>query len=244
MLFRSSQEFRWLDTKWKTKTDFWRGKEPSERLERVQGRKEVGSKGIISYQGIQLHFDNTLYPNESKDDLWFYVGFTLAGPYAYDPVDKDTYTSLKKQMESTERFEDRVRWNLPPRHSGAGKKTNKTSPGLPQENIRAIQSEQTYTPPASRTRRHDIVRSEDVSEWAPDVSDLLYHISSSSVPANSYLPKAKRSSGWGMSAYASPKEVKVNQQKHYSAAGGRTEPERAKWKSVMGTKGKDRKSVV
>ena len=80
----SSQEFRWLETKWKTKTDFWRGKEPSERLERVQGRKEVGSKGIISYQGIQLHFDNTLYPNESKDDLWFYVGFTLAGPYAYD----------------------------------------------------------------------------------------------------------------------------------------------------------------
>ena len=246
----SSQEFRWLETKWKTKTDFWRGKEPSERLERVQGRKEVGSKGIISYQGIQLHFDNTLYPNESKDDLWFYVGFTLAGPYAYDPVDKDTYTNLKKQMECTtsmttsrpltERFDNRDRWSLPPRHSGAGKKTNKTSPGLPQENIRAIQSEQTYTPPASRTRRHDIVRSEDVSEWETGVSDLSYHISSSSVPANSYLPKAKRSSGWGMSAFASPKEV-ANQQKHYSGAGGRTEPERTKWKSVMATKGNEKR---
>lgn len=92
----SSQEFRWLETKWKTKTEFWRGKEPSERLERVQGQKDVGSKGIISYQGIQLHFDNTLYPNESKDDLWFYVGFTVAGPYAYDPVDNDTYAALKQ----------------------------------------------------------------------------------------------------------------------------------------------------
>ena len=29
------------------------GKDSSERLEQVEGRKEVGSKGIISYQGIQ-----------------------------------------------------------------------------------------------------------------------------------------------------------------------------------------------
>ena len=92
----SSQEFRWLETKWKTKTDFWRGKEPSERLERIQGQKDAGRKGIISYHGIQIHFDNTRYPNESKDDLWFYLGFTVAGPYAYDPVDNDTYESLKR----------------------------------------------------------------------------------------------------------------------------------------------------
>lgn len=92
----NSHEFQWLETKWKSKTHFWRGKEPSERLERVQGQKEPGRKGIISYQGIQIHFDNTLYPNESKDDLWFYLGFTVAGPYAYDPVDNDTYALLKK----------------------------------------------------------------------------------------------------------------------------------------------------
>ena len=92
----NSHEFQWLETKWKSKTHFWRGKEPSERLERVQGQKEPGKKGIISYQGIQIHFDNTLYPNESKDDLWFYLGFTVAGPYAYDPVDNDTYALLKK----------------------------------------------------------------------------------------------------------------------------------------------------
>ena len=218
----SNQEFRWLGTNWKTKTDFWRGKEPSEMLERVQGRKEVGSKGIISYQGIQLHFDNTLYPNESKDDLWFYVGFTLAGPYAYDPVDKDTYTSLKKQMESTtpittsrpltERPDHRDRLSLPPRHSGAGKKTNKTSSALPQENLRVIQSERAYSPSGSRTRRHDRARSDHGSEWGTDFSDLLHHISSSSV--SSHLPGARRS---------------------------RTEPERAKWKSVMGTKGNERR---
>ena len=94
----SSQEFRWLETKWKTKTHFWRGKEPSERLQRVQGQKDLGSKGIISYQGIQLHFDNALYPSESKDDLWFYVGFTVAGPYAYDPVDNDTYDRLRRSV--------------------------------------------------------------------------------------------------------------------------------------------------
>ena len=92
----NSHEFQCLETKWKSKTHFWRGKEPSERLERVQGQKEPGKKGIISYQGIQIHFDESLYPNESKDDLWFYLGFTVAGPYAYDPVDNDTYALLKK----------------------------------------------------------------------------------------------------------------------------------------------------
>lgn len=127
----SSQEFRWLETKWKTKTEFWRGKEPSERLERVQGQKEVGSKGIISYKGIQLYFDNTLYPNESKDDLWFYVGFTVAGPYAYDPVDNDTYAALQRQTESgaslpttyssSERSNGSEKWSISSRHLGRSK---------------------------------------------------------------------------------------------------------------------------
>ena len=89
-------EFQWLETKWKSKTHFWRGKEPAKRLERLKGQKEPGRRGIISYQGIQINFDNTRYPNESKDDLWFYLGFTLAGPYAYDPVDEETYASLKE----------------------------------------------------------------------------------------------------------------------------------------------------
>ena len=96
----NSHEFQWVETKWKTKTQFWRGKEPSEKLERVKGQKETGRKGIISYHGIQINFDNTLYPNESRDDLWFYLGFTVAGPYAYDPVDNDTYDSIKRQSAS------------------------------------------------------------------------------------------------------------------------------------------------
>ena len=122
----SSQEFRWLETKWKTKTEFWRGKEPSERLERVQGQKDVGSKGIISYQGIQLHFDETLYPNKSKDDLWFYVGFTVAGPYAYDPVDNDTYASLTRSTSrpttsnaSPERFNASNKLNVSSSNHGS-----------------------------------------------------------------------------------------------------------------------------
>ena len=96
----NSHEFQWLERKWKTKTQFWRGKEPSEKLERVKGQKEAGRKGIISYRGLQINFDNTLYPNESKDDLWFYLGFTVAGPYAYDPVDSDTYASFQRQSAS------------------------------------------------------------------------------------------------------------------------------------------------
>lgn len=111
----SGHEFQGLKTKWKTKTEFWRGREPTERLERVKGQKDLGSKGIISYQGIQLHFDNTLYPNESKDDLWFYVGFTFAGPYAYDPVDNDTYMSLTNGNHATQRKERSSKYSTPPR---------------------------------------------------------------------------------------------------------------------------------
>ena len=95
----SSQEFRWLERPWKTKTDFWRSQETTEKLERVKGQKEVAFKGVITYQGIQIHFDNSLYPKESKDDLWFYIGFSLAGPYAYDPVDNDTYTIISRSAE-------------------------------------------------------------------------------------------------------------------------------------------------
>ena len=97
----SSQEFRWLETKWETKTDFWRSKEISEKLERVCGQKDVNFNGVITYQGIQLRFDNTRYPYQSKDDLWFYVGFSVAGPYAYDPVDTDTYAIMKRKANES-----------------------------------------------------------------------------------------------------------------------------------------------
>ena len=129
----NSHEFQWLETKWKSKTHFWRGKEPSERLERVQGQKEPGRKGIISYQGIQIHFDNTRYPHESKDDLWFYLGFTVAGPYAYDPVDKETYALLKKNASlvtmpyaSSEGSTNSGKFSGPPGNHGARKKGRST----------------------------------------------------------------------------------------------------------------------
>jgi len=97
----TSQEFRWLETKWETKTDFWRSREISEKLERVCGQKDVNFKGVITYQGIQLRFDETRYPYESKDDLWFYIGFSVAGPYAYDPVDNDTYDVLRRKSSES-----------------------------------------------------------------------------------------------------------------------------------------------
>ena len=92
----SRQEFPDLEKKWtKTKTDFWRSKEVSETLTRVRGQK--ASTGVITYRGIQLRFDDMLYPKESRDDLWFYVGFSVAGPYAYDPVDKDAYSNMTRR---------------------------------------------------------------------------------------------------------------------------------------------------
>lgn len=93
----SRQEFPELKKNWgKTKTDFWRSKEVFQTLIRVRGQKL--SQGVITYQGIQLRFDDTLYPNESKDELWFYVGFSVAGPYAFDPVDEDTYSIMERTV--------------------------------------------------------------------------------------------------------------------------------------------------
>ena len=97
----NSQEFRCLETKGETKTDFWRSKEISEKLERVCGQKDVNFKGVITYKGIQLRFDDTRYPKESKDDLWFYIGFSVAGPYAYDPVDSDTYAIMTRKTNES-----------------------------------------------------------------------------------------------------------------------------------------------
>ena len=97
----SSHEFRRLETKRESKTDFWRSKEISEKLERVCGQKDVNFKGVITYQGIQLRFDDTRYPYESKDDLWFYIGFSVAGPYAYDPVDNDTYAIMTRKTSES-----------------------------------------------------------------------------------------------------------------------------------------------
>ena len=93
----SRQQFPELEKNLESKTDFWRSEEVSETLLRVRGQKK--SKGIITYRGIQFHFDDSLYPRESKDDLWFYVGFSVAGPYAFDPIDEDTYSSVMNRKQ-------------------------------------------------------------------------------------------------------------------------------------------------
>lgn len=80
------------------KTKFWRSKDVFERLERLCGQKILGRKGVLAYKGIDILFDNDRYPKESRDDLWFCLGFTISGPYAYDPMEEDGYKNLKKDL--------------------------------------------------------------------------------------------------------------------------------------------------
>ena len=80
-------------------TNFWRSKRVMASLIRLKGTKH--KFGQIMYQGIEVSFDNELYPKESKDWLWFYLGFTIQGPYAYDPVDQEKYDELRKVDLST-----------------------------------------------------------------------------------------------------------------------------------------------
>ena len=243
----SNQEFRWLETKWKTKTDFWRGKEPSERLERVQGQKEVGSKGIISYKGIQLHFDNTLYPNESKDDLWFYVGFTVAGPYAYDPVDKDTYATLRRQTEwcaslpsafsSSERFNGSEKWSPSSRHLGRMARTSRNS----SETLQDLVYDQPHKVRSSpRLPRDD---HDGVSDWE---TDWPFPSSSSSSSASASANRKYSNPGWGLHKSALPTE-RTDEWKNPKAAERWLEMEHAKkkqenWKAVTGIRGDKKKT--
>ena len=80
-------------------TNFWRSKRVMASLIRLKGTKH--KFGQIMYQGIEVSFDNELYPKESKDWLWFYLGFTIQGPYAYDPVDQEKYDELRQVDLST-----------------------------------------------------------------------------------------------------------------------------------------------
>lgn len=253
----SSQEFRWLETKWKTKTEFWRGKEPSERLERVQGQKEVGSKGIISYKGIQLHFDNTLYPNESKDDLWFYVGFTVAGPYAYDPVDNDTYAALQRQTESgaslptayssSERSNGSEKWSISSRHLGRSKTRlpRNSSEALHdmasdqhhnvKENIRDSPQERRYVRSSPRLPRDD--RDGVVDWWETDLS-LPSPSSSSSASANQNYSI----SSWGLPKSAPRTDMTTDERRYKWRIEAEAETKkRENRKSVEGARGDKRK---
>jgi hypothetical protein len=78
-------------------TEFWRSRIVYEKLERLNGKKT--KKGVLNYKGIEIPFDNDLYPHESRDELWFCLGFTITGPYAYDPIDKDTYKEMQQKFQ-------------------------------------------------------------------------------------------------------------------------------------------------
>ncbi|XP_046857816.1 uncharacterized protein LOC124451237 [Xenia sp. Carnegie-2017] len=78
-------------------TQYWRSKTVYDKLERLVGKKS--KPGVLTYRDIEIPFDNDRYPQISRDDLWFCLGFTITGPYAYDPIVKDTYDELQKQFE-------------------------------------------------------------------------------------------------------------------------------------------------
>ena len=81
------------------KIEFWRSLDLYEKLERLRGEKILGKKGVLTYKGIEIMFDNDRYPRESRDELWFCLGFTLNGPYAYDPIDDETYKRMKEDFQ-------------------------------------------------------------------------------------------------------------------------------------------------
>ena len=77
-------------------TEFWRSQDVYQKLERLCGQKVLEKKGFLDYNGVEVMFNNEIYPKESRDDLWFCLGFTVYGPYAYDPVDKETFNEIRK----------------------------------------------------------------------------------------------------------------------------------------------------
>ncbi|XP_028399331.1 sterile alpha motif domain-containing protein 9-like [Dendronephthya gigantea] len=84
----------------KLETEFWRSKIVYEKLERLSGKKNLQKRGVLDYRGIEIPFDNDRYPHESRDELWFCLGFTITGPYAYDPIDKDTYNEIREKFKN------------------------------------------------------------------------------------------------------------------------------------------------
>ena len=77
-------------------TEFWRSHDVYDKLERLRGQKVLGKRGVLDYKGVEIMFNNEMYPKESRDDLWFCLGFTIYGPYAYDPVDKETFNAIRE----------------------------------------------------------------------------------------------------------------------------------------------------
>ena len=84
----------------KLETEFWRSKIVYDKLERLSGKKNLQKKGVLNCRGTEIPFDNDRYPHESRDELWFCVGFNITGPYAYDPIDKDTYKQIQEKFKN------------------------------------------------------------------------------------------------------------------------------------------------
>ena len=246
-------EFQWLETKWKSKTHFWRGKEPSERLELVQSQKEPGRKGIISYQGIQIHFHNTRYPNESKDDLWFYLGSTVAGHYAYGPVDKEIYASLKKNASlvtmpyaSSEGSTNSGKFCGPPGNHGARKK-GRSAPWQ-QLGAAAFEPEQDREEDTScdsevfRKRKAQNRAGDDGFDDADELFTIGGRFNALYASESDESPQKQFESVWKVRKQAlSQDEWKTVERRTSKAKESPTDAKGEKSKLVLGTRGNDKR---
>ena len=131
-------------------TKFWQSYTVVERLERLLGRKV--RQGVLSYRDIEILFDNERYPKDSRDDLWFCLGFTVNGPYAYDPINNDGYQTLKKLSCRDTKLNDR---RQEPTNSldSSSSATETRSPAKSGDKCTTSRSKAktTYTPPTRKT---------------------------------------------------------------------------------------------
>lgn len=233
----SSQEFRWLENKWKTKTHFWRSKETSEKLERVQGQKDANFKGVISYQGIQLSFDNTLYPNESKDDLWFYVGFSVAGPYAYDPVDNDTYAQMRQQAEDSA---SKIAANPSSGASYNGSKVASVPGHVSRSKPKmSVSLPKQFAPPASNTKAVRVSQTARPSSSKTSDRVLPAGLSSSYCDELSNFDVPPQSTSHFL--YSSALKDSKTSARPAVPTASKTQPN---WKTVIGTQGSEKKNFL
>lgn len=109
------------------RNEFWRHSKTRAILLRMKGEKV--KYGTILCEGIEIKFDNDLYPNESQDTLYFYLGFTTQGPYAYDPVSESTLEDLIQRNTDLSVDSDSEAADDLPRAPSAPPKLQKASRG-------------------------------------------------------------------------------------------------------------------
>ena len=173
--------------------EWWRSHPAWTRLARLEGTRQ--ERKIINYQGIKIRMDQDPNPrSEGRERLWFCVGFTVQGPVAFDPLDKDTYSEVCEKEERGEilDFDDIIEAR---RATSAG--TDKTSDNT-EENRRGISTGSSGThsrdgPPARVTSRSRKPQQRTLGNIVPDTLSQTTvghrppgNVKSTSVPTNAH----------------------------------------------------------